>query len=250
MKRLTELLFVIVLLSFPTPSVLAAEILTNDTIVTMVKAGLGEDLIMSKIRISQHQFDLSTSSILQLKSQGVSEKIIQAMMEASAKQGPPDQSVPQAGTSSPTAPVPTLPPGMILGTSSLYVRLGDRSVEMPPVVAEVQHSLKKHFIPFYFGPGDMWHYVRGPKSVVRLTSRKPVFHTRVNPSGFLLTKLSYEPNKDIRYVVSTGGTYRNTVPFSIGKKPDESFELSPKGELEPGEYAFVHLGTFFDFGVE
>lgn len=67
----------------------AAEVLTNDAVVTMVKAGLGEDLIISKIQTSPQAFDVSTNGILKLKSDGVSEGIIKAMVEASAPPAPP-----------------------------------------------------------------------------------------------------------------------------------------------------------------
>jgi tetratricopeptide (TPR) repeat protein len=65
-------------------SAFAAEVLTNDAIVTMVKASLGEELIIGKIRISEPKYDLSTDTILKLKNDGVSEAIIKAMIEASA----------------------------------------------------------------------------------------------------------------------------------------------------------------------
>ena len=68
-----------------------AETITNETIVTMVKAGLGEELIIGKIGISQSQFDVSTKSILKLKEEGVSEKIIKTMLEASTKSDTPEQ---------------------------------------------------------------------------------------------------------------------------------------------------------------
>jgi len=78
------------------PGLSAAEVLTNDTIVMLVKAGLGEGLIISKIKMSQGQYDLSTNGILQLKKDGVGDKIIQAMMEASAKPESPEQGTAQA----------------------------------------------------------------------------------------------------------------------------------------------------------
>lgn len=74
----------------------AAEVLTNDTVVTMVKAGLGQELIISKIKTSASAFELSTSGILKLKGDGVDEKIIQAMIEASVRTGVPDANPDQA----------------------------------------------------------------------------------------------------------------------------------------------------------
>lgn len=62
----------------------AAETLTNDAIVTMVKGGVGEDLLIAKVRTSEGKYDLSPGGILSLKNAGVSEAIIKAMVEASA----------------------------------------------------------------------------------------------------------------------------------------------------------------------
>ena len=62
-----------------------AETITNETILTMVEAGLGEELINSKIKTSQNQFDVSTEGILKLKKEGESEKIIKTMIEVSTK---------------------------------------------------------------------------------------------------------------------------------------------------------------------
>jgi len=156
------------------------------------------------------------------------------------------------------APVPFTAVPFVLGpgpiafpnSSSLFVKSGGRVAELPPVVAQVQHSMAKHFIPFYFGPGDNWFYLRGPKSAVRIPDRQPTFYTRVNPSSFYLVQLTYQAEKDIRYVVATGTVVKNTVPITIKRRPDESFGLLPQSALAPGEYAFVSSYTFFDFGIE
>jgi tetratricopeptide (TPR) repeat protein len=70
----------------------AAEVLTNDTIVTMVKGGLGEELILDKIKLAEGQYDLSVAGLLRLKSEGVGENIIKAMLAAPAS---PESSSPQ-----------------------------------------------------------------------------------------------------------------------------------------------------------
>ncbi len=83
MKRSMGILLLSGILFVLAADVFAAEILTNDTIVEMVKAGLGEELIISKIKISQGRYDLSTDGILKLKKGGVGERIIRAMVETS-----------------------------------------------------------------------------------------------------------------------------------------------------------------------
>jgi hypothetical protein len=228
----------------------AAEILTNETVVTMVKAGLGEELILSKVKASQGQYDLSTNGILKLKNDGVSERIIQAMLAASTVPTPGESKAPAATAAPPVPSSPGAPPAIVVHGQSLFVKPGDKVLEVLPVVAEVAHSMKKHFIPFYFGPGDNWHFIRGQKSVVRLPRGKPVFYTKVNPSSFQLMRLSYDAGKNIRYVVSTGAVYRDAIAITVNRLSDDSFALAPGTDLDGGEYAFVSGGTFYDFGVE
>jgi len=54
--------------------------LTNDTIVKMVKGDLGESLIINLIQSQSGTYSLGTDDLIALKQQGVSDKIIVAMM--------------------------------------------------------------------------------------------------------------------------------------------------------------------------
>jgi tetratricopeptide (TPR) repeat protein len=84
MQRTAGVLYLCIILLCCGSLAVAAEVLTNDGVVTMVKAGLGDDVIVGKIRLSQAQYDLTTNGLLRLKADGVSESVIKAMIEASA----------------------------------------------------------------------------------------------------------------------------------------------------------------------
>ena len=247
------------------PTCQAAEVLTNDAIVSMVKARLGEELILNKMKTSTGQYDTSTNALIKLKAEGVSDKIIQAMMGAPSAAAPAAAPVPPAAPMATPPPMPAPGPAvtpqpavslpgargmMVVQGTSLFVKVNDRVLEVLPVVPEIAHSMKKHLIPFYFGPGDNWHFVRGQKAVARLPKGKPSFYTKVNPSSFQLMQLTYDAARNFRYVVSTGATYRGSLTFVVSRLPDDTFELVPSGDLAAGEYAFVAGGTFYDFGVE
>lgn len=124
MKSLKSIILLVVLLFLSGVSLSAAEILINETIVTMVKAGISEELIISKIKTSQNQFDLSVESILGLKKKGVTENVIKAMLDASSNiKASPVQS----------ASIDPMAAFLRLGTinsSSLYVNRGDNYIEM------------------------------------------------------------------------------------------------------------------------
>jgi hypothetical protein len=56
------------------------EILTNDSIIKLVEAGLSEKTIISLIKQSLTKFDLAPQKIIKLKQAGVSDKIIETML--------------------------------------------------------------------------------------------------------------------------------------------------------------------------
>lgn len=56
--------------------------LTNQEIISMTNAGLGEDIIIQKIRTSQSDFDLSTDSLIELKQSAISNKVVEEMLKA------------------------------------------------------------------------------------------------------------------------------------------------------------------------
>src|SRR3989441_11905417 len=61
-------------------SVAAQEVLTNDVVMAMKKAGLSDTVILAKIRSSQSKFDVSTRALVDLKQAGLSDQIIEAML--------------------------------------------------------------------------------------------------------------------------------------------------------------------------
>src|SRR5258708_16404793 len=94
-----------------TRSVGAQEVLTNESVVEMVKAGLSERVIIAKIRNSPTKFDTQTDALIALKKNGVPEKVIEAIMSPSpppATAAPPPPRAPAASVAS--APPPPAAP--------------------------------------------------------------------------------------------------------------------------------------------
>ena len=61
-----------------------AEVLTNDKVVMMTKAGLPASIIVNKIRASKTNFNTSTEELIRLQQARVPAEIINAMVEASS----------------------------------------------------------------------------------------------------------------------------------------------------------------------
>lgn len=86
MKSLAKVLLLLVLALAVAPGALAQgapvrEVLSNDSIIRLAKAGFKESTIVSLIRSSPVSFDITTPKLVVLKKNGVSEKIITAMIE-------------------------------------------------------------------------------------------------------------------------------------------------------------------------
>jgi tetratricopeptide (TPR) repeat protein len=86
-----------------TAGAMAAEVLSNESITSMVRAGLGEELVIGKIRTSSGQYDLSADALIALKKSGVSDRVIQAMLASAPAPGtaaPPAAAGPSPATAS------------------------------------------------------------------------------------------------------------------------------------------------------
>ncbi len=63
------------------------EVLTNDSIISLIRANFKEKTILSLMRTSPVSFDLSAPKLIQLKKSGVNENLIQAMIERQSAAG-------------------------------------------------------------------------------------------------------------------------------------------------------------------
>jgi pyruvate/2-oxoglutarate dehydrogenase complex dihydrolipoamide acyltransferase (E2) component len=80
--------------------------LNNDSVIKMVKAGLSDDVIISTIGSSQGAFDISAEGVIALKSAGVSDKVISAIVNktTAAAQPAPAPAPAPAPTPAPAPP--------------------------------------------------------------------------------------------------------------------------------------------------
>src|SRR5712692_4084320 len=74
--------------------------LTNESVLKMVKAGFEQPMIVKAIEANDTDFDVSVEALMDLKTAGVNQAIIEAMLAAEAKKKAPD----------PTAKPATAPP--------------------------------------------------------------------------------------------------------------------------------------------
>jgi hypothetical protein len=118
--------------------------LTNADVTRMVKGGFAESVIINAIASSDTQFDVSLDALFKLKEAGVSQRVIEAMQSAAARQASA-----QAGTMQAT---PGLAPSALAQQGQLtqpYVLYGEKSKSAIPASSPtiIQTKAKGDSVP-------------------------------------------------------------------------------------------------------
>jgi hypothetical protein len=93
------------------------EVLTNDSVMQLLQAGLDEDLIISKIQKTKYSFDTSTQGLVALQKGGVSKRLLAFMMDPTK---PPEAKLtPVAAVATPVvAQIPSVIPVVVPSMTS------------------------------------------------------------------------------------------------------------------------------------
>jgi len=104
-------LLVIVSLVLIFPTLIAQQVLNNDGVLKLVKAGLSEDLVVTTINSNAGQYDTSAEALVALKEGGASEKVIAAILNKAA--------APKADAASPA--LETRPAAQASGSGMIHI---------------------------------------------------------------------------------------------------------------------------------
>ena len=254
--RLALVLVVTALTLFTATSLTAQEVLTNDSLVALKKAGLSDSIIISKIKSSQTKFDVSTQGLIGLKNAGLSDQVIEAVVNA------------RSGTAAPPAAAAPAAPAAAAGTATtketIYHLAGGKYVELNPAASSMETN-----VSFYSNKSEL--VLKGRKAQYRVTDKKPVFYSAWGPNEAPLVRMKPGSDHDDRNLKIGGGSF---MPFggtqSFGVRSEDRidvdaekdarglYKMSPKEPLKPGEYAFVLTfgsaagasGKVYDFGID
>lgn len=263
--------------------------LTNDDIIKMTKFQFGEAVIISKIRTSQCRFDTEMQALVGLKEAGVSDTVIQAMVEAGAARRASDAA--QAACKKSPPPDPNDPrsphdPGIFVLRED---REGSRMVQLEPTAYAQGKTGGVFASAMTYGIAKVkWKaVVRGGKASIRTSEPQPTFYFYFDqkassmdfavpwlawfggvssPNQFVLAR--FEAKKDTRelvvgewgaYSASTGTRGKDMVEFDFEKLAPGIYKVRPRADLRPGEYCFFYVsanmaygaggGQLFDIGV-
>jgi hypothetical protein len=250
------------LLMAPWACVLAQEVLTNQSIVEMVKAGLSERVIVAKIRTSPTNFDVRTDALIALKKNGVPEKVIEAVLSPSAPAASAESSPPSSAP--PAGSVAAVPPAMSPARArpTVFQVVAGKEVELMAAGTELQNNRAP-----YSRSNEL--VLPGNKARYRTPDRQPMFVITSEPNEMPLVRL--EPGKNDRNlkigsgsrVPYSGGSSRrgirgeDMVDVDAERDSRGFYRIRPRAPLAPGEYGFVSTrgggsvgGSVYDFGVD
>lgn len=215
--------------------------LTNDAIMKMAKAGLGDDLIVQSINSQPGEFTTSASDLVTLKQAGVSDRVLAAMLGKG------------------TAPVAAggmtasgLPPGV----DEVGVYYKDHSGKWVGFQPEIVNFKSGGFLKALATDGivkmDRNGHLKGRESKTALV--KPVEILIYVPEGtapaeYQLLKMRLNSdNREFRSMTggvfhsSTGGQ-RDDIPFTTSKLEPRLYTFTLDKDNAPGEYGILPPGT-------
>jgi hypothetical protein len=257
MRAVLVLVLVVgVSLSLPGATSLAQEVLTNDSVVQMVKAGLPEAIVIAKIKGTATKFDLKTDSLVGLKKAGVSDKVLEAMVAAGSVTAAPT-------TAMPAPPAPAVAAGAIKNQDVIYQLVGDKYVEMFATSANLETNMA-----FFQSKSEV--VLEGKRARYRISDKQPVFLSTYSSTDAPLVRLKPGDGHDDRNLkigsgafMPFGGTQRmgvrneDKIPINIERDARGFYKLTPASPLPPGEYGFILAtgfgagsGKIYDFGVD
>jgi hypothetical protein len=218
----------------------AQDMLSNESVVKMMKAGLGEGLIVGMIQNQPGKYSLTPDDLVKLKTQGVSDKILGAMIARGS-----------GGTAATTtaAADSDMPANIEIG---VYFKKNGKWEEMlPEVVNWKTGGVVKNIASAGIVKGDVNGHVQGPHS--RNSAVSPVEALVYAPEGVAITEYQLihlrdqKESREFRTVTGgvmhvSGGATRDLIPFE-GKKMTNRVYRVVLPSLGAGEYGFLPPGA-------
>ena len=290
MKHLRYISFVVLIAVCLCASLTAfaqEEKLTNNDVVSLVKAGLSPTIIVNKIRTSKSDFDLSTDGLIGLKQAGVTDEVVAAMFDA--KTG---RTVSAATVSTAEAARTVADPNDPMAPHDFGIYLyeepgGERKMtQLVPTVSAQNRTggLFTSSMTYGISKVKIKANLPGPASKLQLKQARPVFYFYLdaksgglntssgipsNPSEFALIRFNVRSdNREVTigkmniFGGKGGLSDEYVVAFDAEDLGGGVFKITPTADLKNGEYGFFLINSgnsnasnavgskFFDFGIK
>jgi hypothetical protein len=206
-------------------------VLTNETIVKMVKAGLGDDVVISTITSQQAKFATSPDDLIALKSTGVSDRVIGVMVERMV-------AITSAAPAAPAAAAPAAPANTGAGPVNevgVYYLKAETWADLPPEVVNFKTGgVLKTIGTAGIVKGDVNGRVNGEHSRTQLKTPVSLLvyvHEGVAIEEYQLLRLRESKDaREFRTVTGgvmhvSGGATRDLMPFESKKIAPRTYQI-------------------------
>jgi len=250
------------------------EVLNNASIIELQKLGLGEGVILQKIKGSRCAFDVSVDGLKQLKAAAVPDSVIGAMLSAnSASTGNAAPPEPPVDANNPQSPheagiwlyeEPSAKPKMTQLEPSVYSQTKTGS----GMLSQFGVTQKRLAV------------IRSAHAEIETANRRPTFYfyfertqaglsdarnSATSPNEYVLAQFEViEKDNQRRLLMGQMNAYSGSVTgpedravrsFGFQKLAPGSYKVTPKDDLASGEYGFFYGGNsgggrVFDFRVK
>lgn len=266
------------------------ETLTNAKILEMVKMGLSEALIVSKINKSNCDCDTSMAAISKLKAAKISDAVIMAMMDSTPENYSDSRPTNSNGKSPTQSPASSVEPPAgekhlkQIAEPGIYLfEDGKMSMFEPTVYRGTKSSFWKSAITYGIAKSKIRAIVGGKSANMQVSTRRPEFYfvfsrefsnpgavmsgfggyAATSPNEFMMISMVVKgSSREVTlgefnaFASSTGVADKEIREYSFEKIKPGLYKVVPKTDLAPGEYCFFYAGTggaggkIFDFSVK
>jgi hypothetical protein len=217
-----------------------APAMNNDSVLKMVKAGLGDDLVIQTINTQPGQYVTDADALVTLKTAGVSDRVITAMINKSRRQL----------TNVPEKPIE------ISDVNEIGVYYKDRNGKWTAIDPEIVHIKSGGWLKSTATHGiikeDHNGHLNGRESKLALQCPIEILiyvpeGVSVNEYEFLRFRINSD-NREFRVLTggvfhSTGGADRDEVKFTPVKTAPHTYQFTVNKDTGGGEYGILPPGT-------
>ncbi len=222
----------------PEPKAVSS-VMSNDTVIRMVKAGLSDDLIVDTITNQPGHYATDADALVSLKQAGASDRVIAAMVNKSR--------IKITGSDEPV---------VLSEVNDIGVYYKDRNGKWQPIDPEIIHIKSGGFIKSTITDGiiktDQNAHLNGRES--KLLLPRPIEFLVYTPAGVDISEydlLRFRLNSNSRefrtytggVIHSTQGAKRDEVEFTAKRTAPRTFEFTLGRDTPGGEYGILPPGT-------
>ena len=269
--------FLVLVVLFLCPLAYAQQGLNNDAIVKMVKAGLSDDIIVTTINSQAGTYDTTTDGLIALKTAGVSDKVVGAMISRSsgavATAAAPAPAAMASTAGNPDDPAAAHEAGIYIYNDAAPT--GSKMTELEPNVYTQGKTggVLASAMTYGIAKIKMKAVLRGAHANAQIKDAQPVFYFFFEETSAGLshasgifggtstpneyTLLKFDVKGETRETVigkanvfgASGGTDdKAVVPFTYTKLRPGVYKVVLSAPLPAGEFGFISSGGSVNVG--